>query len=129
MINAYIWQEDPNAPKAVFNPNEIKEPAMEFTDGKTTILRLAASGMGFNHAGFPNYTYREAAHKVFNVVVSPAVRAIVKNKQTHSIKLVAYKSYPERYFNITPDGVEHNFDVDTWHWWMFESLNDMIKKM
>jgi hypothetical protein len=41
--------------------------------------------------------------------------------------ILSSKLLPEQYFRVNKEGVEYSYDVDTWHWWMLEYLNKIVK--
>lgn len=113
------------------NTNSVgeSEPMMTFNDSDGVVFTIASSKLEFNKERFPNYTYKHAAALVYKLLVSPGVRLTVKNNKPFVITLSAYKDFPERNFTISKDGIDHNFHIDLWHWWMLETVSEMVRKM
>jgi len=39
-----------------------------------------------------------------------------------------YKDIEAKFFIVNDQGVQHNYEVDTWHYWMLNSLNELFQK-
>ena len=104
---------------------EVLEPAMIFYDDDSSrdiIFTLKASGLYYNKEQFPNHTYKEAAKRL---------AACINGSYggTLNIVMFEYKDHETKHFKLTPDGVDHNYEIDTWHWWMLETFSQLMKKI
>lgn len=97
------------------------------TERPVSILSVKSSGLFYNRDAFPQDTTEQAALRVYE---------IIRPKNTNfgavldlNLRFNAYNEFPERYFRVNKSGVEHNYDVDTWHWWMLEHLDKIVKSM
>lgn len=101
---------------------EATEPNLNFLDddNKTVVFSIRSSGLLFNRDAFPNDTYEQAARRV-------AERIKKHFDKTLNLKLHPYKDIGEKVFVANGSGVQHNYEVDTWHWWMLECLDKIMK--
>lgn len=113
------WSDDQKELKFV----EATEPSITFQHPELNemLFSIKASGIFYNRDAFPNHTSEQAAK-----LIAGSIRKNFCNKL--DLKLVAYKEYGERVFKVSVDGIEHNYDVDTWHWWFLEYLAKHIKQ-
>lgn len=95
------------------------------TQRPQAVLTIKSSGLSYNQDAFPQDTTEQAARRVYE---------IIKPKHTQfgavldlNLTLASYKEFPEKHFRVSKNGVEHNYDVDTWHWWMLEHLDKIVK--
>ena len=119
MFNMYDWKE--------YNSNGIKniqqqEPFISFKLHGVEVFSIKASGLFYNQTQFPHDTYQQAAQRTFD-----AMRQSLSSDHTIYVQLTAYKEHPARHFNVTKDGIDHNYSTDTWHWWMIQNLEEIIK--
>lgn len=89
------------------------------------ILTIKTSGITYNRDEFPQDTAKQAAQRVYDVI---------KPKHDHvgaqldlNLTLSAFKEHPQRKFRVNKDGVQHDYNVDTWHWWMLEYLGKLAQ--
>ena len=103
---------------------EALEPAMIFYDddsSRDVIFTIKASGMYYNKEKFPNHTYKMAAKRLAACINGSYGGAI-------NIVMFEYKDSTAKHFKLTADGVKHNYELDTWHWWMIETFTQLMKK-
>lgn len=101
---------------------EATEPNLNFldSDNKTVLFSIRSSGLSYNREAFPNDSFTQAAEKI--------AACITKNfGKTLNLKLNAYKDIEEKVFVANGEGVYHNYEVDTWHYWMLDKLSSFIK--
>lgn len=102
---------------------EMPEPSVEVKDSSgALVMSIKASGIKYNRDSFPHDTYQQAARRVI---------AIIKGDHTQidfSFDLSQWSEFPKRTFSLNVAGLEHNFEVDTWHWWVLNELEKMVKK-
>lgn len=101
---------------------EATEPNLNFLDGdnKTIVFSIRSSGIAFNRDAFPNDTYDQAARRVAKCITQHF-------NKTLNLKLNPYKDIKEKVFVANDSGVQHNYEVDTWHYWMLECLDKIMK--
>lgn len=107
--------------------NFTAEPSMTFTgpDSKTVIM-FKSSGIQYNREQFPSDTAQQAARRVYDVI-KPPVKLLPQ--PVVNFTLHAWRDYPERTFKLSKDGIEHTFELDTWHWWLMHYLEELVKRM
>jgi hypothetical protein len=131
----WISQEDMNSLTSQYgsiakwntNQQELKfveatEPNLNFIDSdyKTVVFSIRSSGLSFNRDAFPNDSYEQAARRVADCITQHF-------SKTLNLKLNPYKDIKEKIFVANESGVQHNYEVDTWHWWMLECLDKIMK--
>lgn len=97
------------------------------TEKPQTVLTVKSSGLFYNQDAFPQDTTEQAARRVFDII-RPKYNNLIAPLDLN-LTLDAYREFPKRYFRVNKSGVEHNYDVDTWHWWMLEHLDRIVKSM
>jgi hypothetical protein len=116
------WAVDPGTPEIGFHAE--KEPCVKFQDSEgVEVLTLKPHGMVYNRDVFSRDTFRQAALRIYKCVVP-------KDKSLTIpliLKLNPWKEHPERLFILDKNGVDHNFELDTWHWWMISELDKLMR--
>lgn len=101
---------------------EATEPNLNFLDddNRTIVFSIRSSGIAFNRDAFPNDTYEQAARRVAKCIKQHF-------DKTLNLKLNPYKDIEQKVFVANSEGVYHNYEVDTWHYWMLECLDKIMK--
>jgi len=106
---------------------KVPEPSITFADSSSKqILAIKSSGIVYNRDAFPNDSSKQAAERVY-ACIKPFSKQI--NQPELNWQLDAWNEYPKRMFKASKDGIEHNFDLDLWHWWMMDHLEKLVKNM
>ena len=108
-------------------PKKEPEPTMEFSKNGTEILRLTSREIRYNHSEFPNDTAKQAAQRIFPMIRGTMLHGLTKDKPV-TIRLRAYEDQPEREITFAVHGIEHNYVINTWTWWMLHNLEELIAK-
>jgi hypothetical protein len=105
---------------------ETPEPTVTFRSNAGIVVEFRPSGIFYNRTLFPSDTSLQAAQRVYDIIkpLSDALPNVIDVNFT----IIAWKQYPERTFCASPKGIQHNFDVDTWHWWMLEHLTKLVTR-
>lgn len=104
------------------------EPTVLITGGSMpVILTIKSSGIFYNQDAFPHDTAGQAAQRIYDSIKTKCPDLGIELDL--NLTLQSYKEYPQRKFRVNKDGVDHNYDVDTWHWWMLEYLDRLVKSM
>lgn len=105
------------------------EPTINFltTDG-FIILTLSSSKIEYNRTVFLSDTYQQAAKRVLDSFKRSLLYNFDISRSPATLKFNSYKEHSAKHFNIHADMIEHNYTLDTWHWWMLEELRDLIKR-
>ena len=102
------------------------EPCVTFSnvDGKD-ILSVKASGIFYNRDEFPRDSYEQAAKRVYALFapIDPTLP-----QPDLSWEFSAWGIYPDRKFKVGKSGIDHNYDLDTWHHWFVERLTRLVRK-
>jgi hypothetical protein len=111
-----------------FTEDDIKivtldEPRLDIMDesNNAVLITLKPSGIQYNRDAFCNDTYAEAAKRV-----AERIRTHLNN--TLNAQFLPYKDIEAKFFIVNDQGVQHNYEVDTWHYWMLNSLNELFLK-
>ena len=88
------------------------------------LLSIKSSGIEYNRKDYTNDTAQQAAERVYRCIMP--LHKSIRQPEIHWT-LHAYNKYPERVFKVSHEGIEHNFDVDVWHWWMLDYLTKLVK--
>ena len=106
------------------------EPKVVFKDeNDVAVLTLSSSKLEYNRDVFSSDSYQQAAKRLFDALDRPIFSKNLKTIKRFDFKLVAYKEFPERMFEILSDGtINHNYDLDHWHWWLFECFSELVRK-
>jgi hypothetical protein len=101
---------------------EATEPNLNFidSDNKTVVFSIRSSGLKYNREAFPKDSYEQAARKVAGLIQQHF-------NKTLDLKLNPYKDIEQKVFVANGSGVQHNYEVDTWHWWMLECLDKIMR--
>lgn len=102
------------------------EPRVTLTYNGDTVLDILSSGIKYNRDKFPNDSYKEGAKKVHQALKSFA--HWMKNEGSIIFELRAWGDNPSRKITITKDSIDHNYDIDTWHWWLLNGVSELIKE-
>lgn len=109
-----------------FNGISVPEPELRFLVDGEIVLTIKSTGVFYNLEKYPSDTFKIAANRVMQAF-SESILPHVEPDYAKLIRIDAWKNAPEKIMYITTTGIEHNFELDTWHWWMFEELNKLIK--
>jgi hypothetical protein len=104
-----------------YNIVEDAEPRLNIMDNNTILISLSTSGIRYNRESFPNDTYAQAAKRV-------AMRIRSEYNDNLKLEFSQYKGIEAKFFIVNDSGIQHNYDVDTWHYWMLNSLNELFLK-
>lgn len=110
-----------------FTEDDIKivkpdEPRLDIMDESNTIvITLKPSMIQYNRDAFVNDRYAQAAKRV-----AECIRTQLNN--TLNVQFLPYKDIEAKFFIVNDQGVHHNYEVDTWHYWMLSSLNELFQK-
>lgn len=124
MFRMYDWKPY-NASAGITD----EEPKMVFSDSSgVAVLTLSSSGLLFNRDVFVNDSYTQAAKRAFAVLDSAISETLAINK-SFSLRLRKWNHIPPREITFFASGeINHNYDLDNWHWWFLESLSKLIKE-
>jgi len=123
MFNQYEWN---NTQSLGFKFAEPTEPSVLIAEPNgPKVLSIKTSGITYNREQFPQDTAEQAARRVYEIM-KPKTNTFGVTLDL-DLKLQAYKEFPQQYFRVNKEGVEYSYDVDTWHWWMLEYLNKIVK--
>lgn len=86
------------------------------------IISITSDGIQYNRNLFPNHTTEQAAQ-----LAAKALKHKTKGGKTLSLNIYVPGQKP-RNFIITEYAIEHNYDVDTWHWWFLTHLFKCMKR-
>ena len=104
---------------------ETPEPSVELRDSDNVLLMsIKASGIEYNRNTFPYDTYEKAAKRIYESI-KPKSDDV---KLDLTFDLSRWSEFPQRNFSLSKAGLEHNFDVDTWHWWLLNELERIVKR-
>lgn len=116
------WAVDPGTSEIGFHAD--KEPVIKFQDETgTEVLAVTSRGLVYNRTLFSQDTFRQAARRIYRCVVPKDKTLVIPL----SFKLREWNGNPERVFIMDKNGVEHNFDLDTWHWWLIDELDKLMR--
>ena len=103
---------------------ETPEPSVEIKDPDGVLLMsIKSSGIEYNRSAFPHDTYVQAAKKLYK-----RIRPMEESLELDfTFKLSPWMDFPQKQFSLTRSGLEHNFEVDTWHWWLLNELEKIVK--
>lgn len=105
------------------------EPTVNFmTADGMNILTMSSSKLEYNREMFPNDTYRQAAMKVFDSFSRGLLYNFDLSERPVTLNFDAFGEHSAKHFKVHRDAIEHNYTLDTWHWWMLEELCDIIKR-
>lgn len=131
MFRMYEWKPndlDFTTSRSVTTERE-SEPKVTFaTPDNLVVLTMTASGVAYNRDLFSSDSYLQAAKRVFSILEQFIDEPMKQNKH-FSIHLKNWRDFPPRDLKLDSTGaITHNYDLDTWHWWLFESLSELIRK-
>lgn len=125
----FAWEDINNDEPLIFRDSVEQEPKVSFADKDGILLTVKSSGVEYNRELHPHDSYKKAAERVFQFIEERLLTARAMDSKTpiYDIGLKAWTEYEARHFIITAQGVQHNFNLDNWHWWMIEHLNTLLK--
>jgi hypothetical protein len=123
MLSLFDWKEELKNTMTTHDA----EPCVNFLieDG-VNVMSIKSSGIVFHRDSFPNDSYEQAAKRVYNII-KPASALLVQPELNWTLS--AWREFPQRTFRVTKDGIEHNYELDTWHTWFMMKLNELIRRM
>lgn len=121
MFNSQYIMEELSVPK------EESEPNMEFTTNGQTLLTINSREIKYNHTDFPNDTAKQATARIFPLLKGALLHGLTKDRPS-ILRLKAHKDQPEREITFAVHGIEHNYTINTWTWWLLHHLESHIKK-
>lgn len=105
------------------------EPTLNFmTADGMNILTMSSSKLEYNRELFPNDTYRQAAARVFESFNRGLLYNFDLSERPVTLNFDPFGEHSAKHFKVHRDMIEHNYTLDTWHWWMLEELRDIIKR-
>lgn len=133
MYRVYSWKPDDLSIgcESVGNFDQIQEiePSVSFTTpDEINVLTLSATKLRYNRELFSSDSYRDAARRVFEVI-ERTFSSTLKTSKSIRLRINEWHNNPSRYFEVFASGeINHNYDLDHWHWWLIESLSELVKK-
>ena len=132
MFRMYEWKPNDlaNRQDSVFSTVEETEPKVVFRDkNEVDVLTLTSTKLEYNRDAFSTDSYHQAAHRLFSALDDTMLSKSMHQTKQVTIRLKEYKELPQRIFGVHTDGtIEHNYNLDLWHWWLLETFSDLVRK-
>ena len=103
-----------------------EEPRVTLRYKGEAVLEFKSSCVQYNRDQYPDDSFKQAAEKVYEGLWVHSYD--FRTNKCITFEVPQWGPNPERKIFITPDGITHNYEVDTWHWWVLNSVEKLIKQ-
>lgn len=104
----------------------IPDPRKMFLDENSKLLfTIDSSTIRYNRELFTEDSFDVAAKKIFDQIIKLFDDTLCKGC---CVILQEQNKNCDKYFNISFSGINHNYELDIWHWWFVHTLSKMIRE-